>query len=103
MFLYFQPDWLFYEIYSCLSIKKVTNKVNDFGTIEPLTSDTEGGTNTLAFIRALNQHKIRHIQNSTTTGMVERAITTIQNLIHKIYNPTQLVTFFNKNINPEIY
>jgi hypothetical protein len=61
----------------------LTKTINDLGKMETLTSDTEGGTNTPAFIRVLNQHKIRHIQSSTPVGMIERAIKTIKDLIHK--------------------
>ena len=57
--------------------------INDLGKFETLTSDTEGGTNTAEFIRVLNQYKIRHIQSSTPIGMIERAIKTIKDLIHK--------------------
>ena len=61
----------------------LTKTINDLWKMEALVSDTEGGTNTPTFIRVLNQHKIRHIQSSTPVGMIERAIKTIKDLIHK--------------------
>ena len=57
--------------------------IKDIGKMEALISDTEGGTNTKEFIRVLNENKIRHIQSSTPVGMIERAIKTIKDLIHK--------------------
>ena len=51
--------------------------------VEALVSDTEGGTNTPQFIRVLRGHNIRHIQSSTPIGMIERAVKTIKDLIHK--------------------
>ena len=57
--------------------------IKDIGQMEALISDTEGGTNTKEFIRVLNENKIRHIQSSTPVGMIERAIKTIKDLIHK--------------------
>ncbi len=49
---------------------------------EHIYSDNEGSWNNSAFIKLLNQHKIKHMITSTPPPFAERMVQEIKNMIH---------------------
>jgi hypothetical protein len=64
------------------SVRAMTEVLDKIGVPENVYSDHEGSWTNKAFIKLLNEHKIKHIITSSPPPFAERMVQEIKNMIH---------------------